>query len=100
MNFQIVIDSLYQIIVDILEFVPSLINGFIILLAGYLIAMFLRWLLRSLLQKIGFDALIERAGITGSLRGLGMTTPISAILAQTIFIFLLLSFMITATRLM
>lgn len=99
MNFQIVIDALTKIVTDIINFIPNLVNGLIILVIGYLIARVVRWLLAATLRQLKFDPLIERTGITGSLRGLGVKTPLSWILAQTIFTFLLLSFLITATRL-
>ena len=100
MNFQVVIDALTKIVTDIINFIPNLVNGLIILLIGYLIARVVRWVLATVLRQLKFDPLIERTGITGSLRGLGVKTPLSWILAQTIFTFLLLSFLITATRLM
>jgi small-conductance mechanosensitive channel len=100
MNFQVVIDALTKIVTDIINFIPNLVNGLIILLVGYLIARMLRWIVATLLHRLKFDPLIERTGITGSLRGLGVKTPLSRILAQTIFTLLLLSFLITATRLM
>lgn len=100
MDFQVVIDSLTRIVLDIINFIPNLINGLIILLVGYLIARLVRWLIANVLKRIRFDPLVERSGITGSLRGLGVQTPLSQIVAQTIFTLLLLSFLITATRLM
>lgn len=100
MNFQIVIDALTKIITDIINFIPNLVNGLIILIIGYLIARLVRWILAAVLWRLKIDPLIERTGITGSLRGLGVKTPISQIIAQTIFALLLLSFLITATRLM
>lgn len=100
MDFRVVRDSLTQIIVDIVNFIPNLVNGLIILLVGVLIARLVRWLLALVLRRIGFDPLVERTGITGALRGLGVKMPLSQIVAQTIFVLLLLSFLITATRLM
>lgn len=100
MNFQVVIDALTKIVTDIINFIPNLVNGLIILVIGYLIARIVRWVLATVLARLKFDPLIERTGITGSLRGLGVKTPLSWILAQTIFTFLLLSFLITSTRLM
>lgn len=100
MRFQVVIDALTKIVVDIINFIPNLINGLIILFVGYVIALFVRWVLRGVLRRVRFDPLVERSGITGSLRGLGIVTPLSTILAQTIFALLLISFLITATRLM
>ena len=38
MNFQVVIDALTKIFTDIVNFIPNLVNGLIILLVGYLIA--------------------------------------------------------------
>jgi small-conductance mechanosensitive channel len=100
MDFQVVIDSLTKIGTDIINFIPNLINGLIILIVGVLVASLVRWVLRTILRRLRFDPLVERTGITGSLRGLGVKTPLSSIVAQTIFALLLLSFMITATRLM
>jgi small-conductance mechanosensitive channel len=100
MNFQVVIDALTKIVTDIINFIPNLVNGLIILVVGYLIARVVRWVLATILRRLKFDPLIERTGITGSLRGLGVKTPLSEILGQTIFTLLLLSFLITSTRLM
>lgn len=100
MNFQVVIDALTKIATDIINFIPNLVNGLIILVVGYLIARLVRWIMASVLRRLKFDPLIERTGITGSLRGLGVKTPLSEIFAQTIFALLLLSFLITSTRLM
>lgn len=100
MQFQIVVDALTRIITDIVNFIPNLINGIIIFLVGYLVATLVRWIIRTVLVQIHFDPLVERAGITASLRGVGLRTPLSTIVAQTLFLLLLLSFMITATRLM
>lgn len=100
MNFGVVLDALTQIVVDIINFIPNLINGLIILIVGYLIARVVRWLLATILRRIHFDPLVERTGITGAIRGLGVKTPLSTFVAQTVFALLLISFLITATRLM
>ena len=100
MNFQIVIDALTKIVTDIVNFIPNLINGLIILLVGILIARLVRWVLQTVLVRLRFDPLVERVGIAGALRGLGVTLLLSRIVAQLVFVLLLLSFLITATRLM
>ncbi len=100
MNVQIVIDALTRILSDIINFIPNLINGLIILIIGYLISRIVGWILSTVLRRLRFDPLVERTGITGSLRGLGIRTPLSQLLGQTIFTLLLLSFLITSTRLM
>lgn len=100
MDFSVVRASLTQIVVDIVNFIPNLVNGLIILLVGLLIARLVRWLLRTVLRRVGVDPLIERTGVTGALRGLGVKLPVSQIVAQLVYVLLLLSFLITSTRLM
>jgi small-conductance mechanosensitive channel len=100
MDFQIVIAALTKIATDIIDFIPRLIYGTIILLIGTLLSLLVRAVLRFLLRRLHFDPLVERTGITGTLRGLGIKTPLSDIVAQTVFALLLLSFLITASRLM
>ena len=100
MDFHVVIDALTKVLTDIIDFIPRLINGLIILVIGYLIAWLARGLLGFVLRHAKFDPLVERTGITGTLRGLGVRTPLSQIVVQTVFVLLLLSFLITSTRLM
>src|SRR5690348_569825 len=100
MDFHVVIDALTKVLTDIIDFIPRLINGLIILVIGYLIAWLVRGLLGFVLRHAQFDPLVERTGITGTLRGLGVRTPLSQIVVQTVFVLLLLSFLITSTRLM
>lgn len=100
MNFQIVIDSLTRIVTDIVNFIPNLINGLIILFIGYLVSLLVRSIVDFVLRRLRFDALIEKTGVTGSFKMLGIETPLSQVFSQTVFILLLLSFLITATRIM
>ena len=100
MNFQVVVDALAKIVYDIVNFIPRLVNGLVILLVGCVVALVVRWLVRAVLRRAGFDPLVERAGLTGALKGLGVKAPLSGILAQAVFVLLLLSFLITSTRVM
>lgn len=100
MIFQPVIDALIKIITSIIDFIPRLVNGLIILIVGYLISAFIRWILRTIFRRIRLDQLADRAGITGAIRGLGVRASISEILAQIVFFFLLLSFATSAVTLM
>jgi len=100
MDFQVVLDELREVIVDILNALPDIINGLILLLVGYLFASAVRFVLRFVLPRLGFDALMEQIGIADGLRRIGIRTPLSRLMAQVIFVILLLSFTVTATRLM
>ena len=100
MDFHVVLDALNNTLTQIAQFIPRLINGLIVLVIGYLLAWIVRWLLRTVLRRLRFNQLMERAGIVGALRGVGVRLPLSELIAQVIFVFLLLSFLITSTRLM
>ena len=100
MSLQPVLKSLIQIVTQILDFLPNLVNGLIILLVGYLISALIRWLLRFIFRRVRLDQLMDRAGVTNVMHGLGMRASISEILAQIVFFFLLLSFATSAFTLM
>ena len=100
MSFQPVLKSLIQIVTQILNFIPNLFNGLIILIVGYLISALIRWLLRFIFRRVRLDQLMDRAGITNAMHGLGIRASISEILAQIVFFFLLLSFATSAFTLM
>jgi Conserved TM helix/Mechanosensitive ion channel len=99
MTFQPVVTTLTKIISAVLDFLPMFVNGIIILILGYLICVILRWIVRFILRHIGFDQLVDRAGITAAIGRLGVRTPLSTIIAQLIFFFLLLSFITAAMNL-
>lgn len=100
MDFRVVFQALTQIGTDIINQVPALVNGIILLIVGYLLARLIRWLIGVVLRRLRVDALVERSGITGTLRGIGIQLPLSQLIAQTFFFLLFLSFVTTATRLM
>jgi hypothetical protein len=100
MNFQPVINALVNILTEILNFIPHLVNGFIILIIGYLISALARWIIRTVLHGLRFDELAERVGITNALSSLGVRLPLSKVIAQIVFFFLLLSFATSAVTLM
>ncbi|GAC1364360.1 MAG: mechanosensitive ion channel [Ktedonobacteraceae bacterium] len=100
MAFQPVLDALTQTITAILNFIPHLINGLIILIVGYLISAAVRWLLRFIFRRIALDQIFQRMGIETILHGLGVRAPVSDIVVQIVFFFLILSFSTSAVQLM
>jgi len=100
MFFQPVIDSLTKIFTDILDFLPHFVNGLIVLIVGYLVSALVRWIVRAVLRGVRLEQVAQRAGITAALQGLGVRAPISEIIAQIVFFFLILSFATSAMQLM
>ncbi|MFL5588105.1 MAG: mechanosensitive ion channel family protein [Ktedonobacteraceae bacterium] len=99
MNFQPVINSLINTLSGIINFIPRLVNGLIILLLGYIISALVRWILRLVFRSIRLDQLAERAGINNAMSSLGVRASLSDMLAQIAFFFLLLSFATSAISL-
>lgn len=100
MVFQPVLDALTKILTDILNFLPGFVNGLIVLIVGYLVSVLIRWVIRMILRGIRLEQLAQRSGITAALEGLGVHAPISEIIAQIVFFFLILSFATSAMELM
>ncbi len=100
MAFQPVLQALIQTITAILNFVPHLINGLIILIVGYLISAIIRLILRFIFRRTRLDQLFQRTGIETTLHSLGMRVSVSDIIVQVVFFFLLLSFSTSAVQLM
>ena len=100
MNFQVVLDQLQAVITDILKTLPNIVNGLVLLLVGYLLAAVVRAVVRFVLPWLGLDALMDRVGIAAALQRIGIPIPMSRLIAQVVFVLLLLSFAVTALRLM
>src|SRR5207244_9759506 len=100
MTFQPVIDALIKIVTDIINFIPRLVNGLIILLVGYLISALIRWILRFILRQVHLNQLAERASINNAMHSLGVRAALSEIVAQIVFFFLLISFATSSVSLM
>ena len=99
MTFQPVVTTLLRIMTAILDFLPMLVDGIIVLVIGYLLCVAIRWIILFILRHISFDQLIDRTGITAAMGKLGVRIPLSTIIAQLIFFFLLLSFVTAAMNL-
>ncbi|WP_376795539.1 hypothetical protein [Thermogemmatispora sp.] len=100
MSLQPLLQSLLSVGTSLLAFIPRLVNGLIVLLVGYLLSWLVRWLLRFLFRQTRLELLFERIGLRRSLAALGIRLPLSELLAQLAFFFLLLSFSIQAVELM
>lgn len=100
MSFQPLLQSLQSILNSLLQFIPHFVNGLIILIAGYVISWLVRWVLRFMFRHLGLEQLIDRADIVRALHSFGVHAPLSEIIVQIVFYFLLLSFAIQAVSLM
>ncbi len=100
MTLEPVLESLRKILTDIVDFIPRFVNGLIIFIVGYLITRLVSWLITFVLRRIRLDQLAERVGVSSVLGGLGVRIPVSRLIAQIVFFFLILSFATAAVQLM
>jgi small-conductance mechanosensitive channel len=100
MSFQSLIDALTESFNNIIEYIPRLVNGLVVLLVGLLLSWLVSRIVGWILARVKMDVGVDKVGLGSLLRSLGIRMPLSAIIAQLIFIFMFLSFLVTATRLM
>ncbi len=100
MSFQPLIQSLQSILTSLILFIPRFVNGLLILIVGYLVSWLARWILRFVFRHVGLEQLLDRMGVMRALQNLGIHVPVTEIIAQIVFYFLLLSFAIQAVSLM
>ena len=100
MTIQPVVSALFKIITNLLDFLPLLVNGVLLLIIGTFLSIMIRGLLRFIFRRIQLDQLFERIGITQTVHSLGVRLSLSNLLAQVVFFFLLLSFITSAVNLM
>ena len=94
---QSVINAFSQALNLIFTFVPKLIGFLVLLLIGWIIATLLKKAILLVLGKIGVDRLGERIGLSRLGEQVGMQISISTILAQIVYWFVFLIFLVPAT---
>jgi len=66
-------DGFVEVGSTIVNFVPKIVGALLILVVGWFIARFVRNVLRSLAERVGFDRLLDRAGVGETIRNAGYT---------------------------
>jgi len=103
MNLELLKESLRhafeQYIVAIINGLPGVISGLIILLVGWLVAKVLRGVVKGIAQRSGLDGAVERSGFSKVLGKVGIA-KISAFLGGLVYAFALLIFIVAAAEAM
>ena len=79
---------------SVLAFVPKLLLALVIIVIGYLVAKAIAKILTKLLQRVGFDRLVERGGLKKALDS--ANTDASTILSKIVFYAIMLFVLSTA----
>jgi small-conductance mechanosensitive channel len=93
-----ILPALSGILDNILAILPNLLAALVILLIGWLVAKGLDNLANRLLQRIGFNRIAEKAGITGFIRNAGFMREPSWVVGKLIFWLLMLTFLLSAAE--
>ncbi|MFH1278622.1 MAG: hypothetical protein ABIK65_09605 [Candidatus Eisenbacteria bacterium] len=80
------------------DFVPRFLTAIVIILVGWVIAKIIQRVFRALLSRIRFDTMLEKAGVVGSLRRIGLQDPPSSWLPRVAFWLLMVLFVRTAAQ--
>lgn len=78
----------------LLSYVPRLVGALVILIIGYIVAKIVGAVVRKVLTKVGFDRVMERAGVATFLQRSGTGLTPSGVLGKVVFWFV---FIITFT---
>ena len=85
---------------SLVNFLPKLLGGLVILAIGYIVAKILGNLIGKLLAKVGFNNWMDRAGVSGVLQRSGTGLTASDMLGKVVFWFVfLISFTMFASAL-
>jgi len=84
-----------QYVVGIINGLPNVISGLIILLLGWLIAKGLRALVKNIVRRSGLDAAAERSGVLAVMGKVGVKS-VSAFLSMLVYALVLLIFLVAA----
>ncbi|HEY0756739.1 MAG TPA: hypothetical protein VGD98_22490 [Ktedonobacteraceae bacterium] len=94
---QTIINAFGNALSGVFGFVPRLVGFLVILFVGWLIAMAVDKALAGLLRKVGFDRLSQRMGLNNLERRMGMRMDSTQILGRIAFWFIFLIFLVPAT---
>lgn len=87
-----------KVIQDIMEWLPSLLGAILLLFVGWIAAFVIRFILGSLLRRIGVDKVFEKTGISAIFLSWGITSSISKLIARFAFWIVLFLFLLAATE--
>ncbi len=88
--------SFINLVEAILGYLPALGTGLLILVIGWLVARLARGLVNQIANRLGFDRLVERTGLTQGLRQADIRQTPTQLAAALVFWILFLNFLLAA----
>jgi hypothetical protein len=94
---QSIINAFGNALSGVFSFIPRLVGFLVILFVGWLVGIAVDKTLTALLRKVGFERLSNRVGITNLERRMGLRMDSAQILGRVAFWFIFLLFLVPAT---
>ncbi len=87
----------YQGVVDsIIAWTPTVLLGLLLLISALVVAKVVERILRSVMVRLRFDALVEKVGIDQAIQRLGMRESLNVVIPRIVYYLLLFLFARTA----
>ncbi len=94
---EVTINSLQNLWVSVISFLPSLIGGLIIIIVGLIVALGLRLMIERLISAIRIDSLLRRIGLEPYFERAGLKINSGKFLGLLVYWFLVIVFVLAAT---
>lgn len=82
---EVIREAFSNLIAGLVNFVPSLITGLIILFIGWLISRFVSTLVKRLAERIGLEKILDRAGLGDGLKRAGLKQSPAGLAATLVY---------------
>jgi len=86
------VEAFQNLLASIVAWTPRVIVGIVLVVVAIVVAKMVEGILRSVLRRVGFDTLVDRLGIQGSLGKLGIRQPLSSLIPRVLYYLLLVLF--------
>ncbi len=91
-----VLESLTQLVGSVLDALPRVVAGIVLLVLALLVAKVIEKVLRALLRRMKVDKALEKIGVTSTLRRFGIDKPAHELVPRLVYFLLLFLFAQTA----
>ena len=81
----LIVEPVSEMLTKILAYLPVLLGALLILIAGWIVAKIIRWLVNGLLKAVRFDMLADKAGISEVLRKGDLKTTAREIISGLVY---------------
>ena len=95
---EVLLPSFKSILSNIFAILPNILAALTILFVGWIVAKLFEKLVKRILEKFGFNGVVERSGIVSFLKKSGINREVSWILGKIIFWLLFLVFMLASAE--